>query len=101
MRMTLPSERYDPWYAKAAFGVLLFGLVGSLIALYSGASDPILARLLDILSSIPECIGISCRKRVLGRVGSARPGCESKPPPLEYQATATYRGIRLSFARTA
>jgi hypothetical protein len=50
MRMTLPSERYDPWYAKAAFGVLLFGLVGSLIALYSGASDPILARLLDILS---------------------------------------------------
>jgi hypothetical protein len=31
-------------------GVSLFGLVGSLIALYSGASDPILARLLDILS---------------------------------------------------
>jgi predicted Zn-dependent protease len=28
------------------------------------------------------------------------PGCESKPPPLEYQATATDRGIRLSFART-
>ena len=41
--MTSPSERYDPWYAKAAFGVFLFGLVGSLIALYSGASDPILA----------------------------------------------------------
>jgi len=37
-------------YAKAAFGVFLFGLVGSLIALYSGASDPILARLLDFLS---------------------------------------------------
>ena len=48
--MTPPSERYDPWYAKAAFGVFLVGLVGSLVALYSGASDPILARLLDILS---------------------------------------------------
>jgi hypothetical protein len=48
--MTSPTERYDPWYAKAAFGVPLFGLVGSLIALYSGVSDPILVRLLDMLS---------------------------------------------------
>jgi hypothetical protein len=48
--MTSPVERYDPWYAKAAFGVLLLGLVGSLIALYSGVSDPILVRLLDLLS---------------------------------------------------
>jgi hypothetical protein len=31
-------ERYDPWYAKAAFGVFLCGLAGSLVALYSGAS---------------------------------------------------------------
>jgi hypothetical protein len=45
-----PFESYDPWHAKAAFGIFLFGLVSSLIALYSGASDPILARLLDILS---------------------------------------------------
>ena len=29
------SNRYDPWYAKAAF-VLLCVLVGSLVALYSG-----------------------------------------------------------------
>ena len=50
LNMRSPSERYDPWYAKVAFGVFLFGLVSSLIALYSGASDPILARLLDILS---------------------------------------------------
>jgi hypothetical protein len=48
--MTSPNKRYDPWYAKAAFGVFLFGLVGSLIALYSGVSDPLLVRLLDILS---------------------------------------------------
>jgi hypothetical protein len=31
-------ERYDPWYAKAAFGVFLCGLAGSLVALYAGAS---------------------------------------------------------------
>jgi hypothetical protein len=37
--MTSPNERDDPWYAKVAFGVLLFGLAGSLIALYSGVSD--------------------------------------------------------------
>jgi hypothetical protein len=48
--MISPDERYDPWYAKAAFGVLLFGLAGSLISLYSGVSDPLLVRLLDILS---------------------------------------------------
>jgi hypothetical protein len=30
------SNRYDPWYAKAAFGLLLCVLVGSLVALYSG-----------------------------------------------------------------
>ena len=29
-------NRYDPWYAKAAFGLLLVVLVGSLVALYSG-----------------------------------------------------------------
>jgi len=50
MNMTSPSERYDPWYAKAAFGVFLFGLVATLIALYSGVSDSILVRLLDIIS---------------------------------------------------
>jgi hypothetical protein len=26
----------DPWYAKVAFGLFLFVLVGSLVALYSG-----------------------------------------------------------------
>jgi len=44
------SDRYDPWYAKAAFGVFLCVLVGSLIALYSGVSNPLLVRLLDALS---------------------------------------------------
>jgi hypothetical protein len=29
-------SRYDPWYAKVAFGLFLFVLVGSLAALYSG-----------------------------------------------------------------
>jgi hypothetical protein len=48
--MISPNERYDRWYAKAAFGILLFGLVGSLVALYSGVSDPLLVRLLDMLS---------------------------------------------------
>jgi hypothetical protein len=28
--------RYDPWYAKVAFGLFLCVLVGSLVALYSG-----------------------------------------------------------------
>ena len=28
----------DPWYAKFAFGLFLFVLVGSLAALYSGVS---------------------------------------------------------------
>jgi hypothetical protein len=48
--MSSPSARDDSWYAKAAFGVLLCGLVGTLVALYSGVSDPILVRLLDLLS---------------------------------------------------
>ena len=48
--MSSTSARDDTWYAKAAFGVLLCGLVGTLVALYSGISDPILARLLDVLS---------------------------------------------------
>ena len=48
--MSSPSERYDPWYTKAIFGVLLCVLVVSLIALYSGVSDPVLVRLLDIFS---------------------------------------------------
>ena len=43
-------DRYDPWYAKAAFGVFLCVLVASLIALYSGASNPMLVRVLDVLS---------------------------------------------------
>jgi hypothetical protein len=30
------SNRYDPWYAKVAFGLFLCVLVGSLVALYSG-----------------------------------------------------------------
>ena len=30
------SGRYDPWYAKVAFGLFILVLVGSLIALYSG-----------------------------------------------------------------
>ena len=34
------SQRYDPWYVKVAFGVLLCALVGSLIALYSGVPVP-------------------------------------------------------------
>jgi hypothetical protein len=50
LNMISPNERYDRWYAKAAFGILLFGLVGSLVALYSGVSDPLLVRLLDMLS---------------------------------------------------
>jgi hypothetical protein len=29
-------NRYDPWYAKVAFGLFLCVLVGSLVALYSG-----------------------------------------------------------------
>jgi len=29
-------NRYDPWYAKIAFGLFLCVLVGSLVALYSG-----------------------------------------------------------------
>jgi len=48
--MSSTSARNDTWYAKAAFGVLLCGLVGTLVALYSGVSDPILVRLLDLLS---------------------------------------------------
>ena len=48
--MSSTSARNDSWYAKAAFGVLLCGLVGTLVALYSGGSDPILVRLLDVLS---------------------------------------------------
>jgi hypothetical protein len=44
------SNRYDPWYAKAAFGAFLFVLVGSLVALYSGATNTMLTRLLDALS---------------------------------------------------
>ena len=30
------SDRYDPWYVKAAFGLFLCSLVGLLVALYSG-----------------------------------------------------------------
>ena len=41
---------YDPWHAKVAFGVFLCVLAGSLIALYSGVSNPALMRLLDALS---------------------------------------------------
>jgi hypothetical protein len=44
------SNRYDPWYAKAAFGVFLFVIVGALVALYSGATNTVLVRLLDTLT---------------------------------------------------
>ena len=30
------TNRYDPWYAKVAFGLFLSSLVGLLVALYSG-----------------------------------------------------------------
>jgi hypothetical protein len=48
--MPSSSDRYDSWCAKAAFGVLLCVVVGSLVALYSGATDSALVRLLDALS---------------------------------------------------
>jgi hypothetical protein len=48
--MSSPSPRSDTWYAKATLGVLLCGLVGTLVALYSGIFDPIMAPLLDVLS---------------------------------------------------
>ena len=48
--MSSPSDRHDPSYVMAAFGVFLCVLVGSLIALYSGASNPALVRVLDALS---------------------------------------------------
>jgi hypothetical protein len=48
--MSSPSPRNDTWYAKAAFGVLLCGLVGTLVALYSGISDPRMAPLLGVFS---------------------------------------------------
>jgi hypothetical protein len=44
------SDRYDPWYTKTVFAALLFVLVGSLVALYSGISNPLLVRLLDAMS---------------------------------------------------
>jgi hypothetical protein len=50
LQMISTDRRYDPWYVKAAFGVFLCFLVGSLIALYSGVSNPMLIRLLDALS---------------------------------------------------
>jgi hypothetical protein len=51
--VTRDGEKYsphDPWHAKVAFGVFLCALMGSLIALYSGVSNPALMRLLDALS---------------------------------------------------
>ena len=48
--MAASSNRYDPWYAKAAFGVFLFVIVGALVALYSGATNTLLVQLLDALS---------------------------------------------------
>jgi hypothetical protein len=48
--MAASSNRYDPWYAKAAFGVLLCVIVGAPVALYSGATNTLLVQLLDALS---------------------------------------------------
>ena len=51
--VTRDVEKYsphDPWHAKVAFGVFLCVLVGSLIVLYSGVSNPALMGLLDTLS---------------------------------------------------
>jgi hypothetical protein len=48
--MAASANRDDPWYAKAAFGVLLCVIVGALVALYSGASNTLLVQLLDALS---------------------------------------------------
>ena len=48
--MAASANRDDPWYAKAAFGILLCVIVGALLALYSGATNTLLAQLLDALS---------------------------------------------------
>ena len=48
--MASSSNRYDPWYAKAAFGVFLFVVIGALVALYSGGTNAVLVQLLDALS---------------------------------------------------
>ena len=48
--MAASSNPYDPWYATAAFGVLLCVIVGAPVALYSDATNTLLAQLLDAVS---------------------------------------------------